>query len=55
MTNTLNTPIEAIERELPVRIKSYSIRKKSGGRGKFNGGEGIVREYEFLETGPPFP
>ncbi|MGI9558053.1 MAG: hydantoinase B/oxoprolinase family protein [Thermodesulfobacteriota bacterium] len=48
MTNTLNTPIEAIERELPVRINSYSIRKRSGGRGKFRGGNGIVREYIFL-------
>ncbi|WP_462137688.1 hydantoinase B/oxoprolinase family protein [Candidatus Mycalebacterium sp.] len=49
MTNTLNTPIEAIERELPVRIESYSIRKNSGGKGKFCGGDGIVREYRFLE------
>ncbi len=49
MTNTLNTPIEATEREFPVRIESYSIRGKSGGKGKFRGGDGIVREYRFLE------
>lgn len=49
MTNTLNTPIEATEREFPVRIDSYSIRRGSGGKGKFKGGDGIVREYRFLE------
>ncbi len=48
MTNTLNTPIEALERELPVMIDSYSVRKGSGGRGKFKGGDGIVRKYRFL-------
>lgn len=48
MTNTLNTPVEAIERELPVRINSYCIRRGSGGKGEFNGGNGIIREYEFL-------
>ncbi len=48
MTNTLNTPIEAIERELPVMIQSYSIRKRSGGKGQYVGGNGIVREYKFL-------
>lgn len=47
MTNTLNTPIEAIERELPITIESYSIRNSSGGKGKFNGGDGIIREYKF--------
>ena len=49
MTNTLNTPIESIERELPVMIKSYSIRKNSGGKGKFSGGNGLIREYKFFE------
>ena len=49
MTNTLNTPVEALEREFPVRIESYSIRKNSGGEGKFRGGNGIVRQYRFLE------
>jgi N-methylhydantoinase B/oxoprolinase/acetone carboxylase alpha subunit len=48
MTNTLNTPIEALERELPVMIDSYYVRKKSGGRGKYKGGDGIVRRYRFL-------
>ncbi|MGH7885644.1 MAG: hydantoinase B/oxoprolinase family protein [Thermodesulfobacteriota bacterium] len=48
MTNTLNTPIESIEKELPVMIESYSIKKNSGGHAKFNGGNGVVREYKFL-------
>jgi N-methylhydantoinase B len=48
MTNTLNTPIEALERELPVTIDSYRVRKKSGGGGKYKGGDGIVRRYRFL-------
>lgn len=48
MTNTLNTPVEAIERELPILINSYSVRKNSGGTGEFNGGNGIVREFRFL-------
>jgi N-methylhydantoinase B/oxoprolinase/acetone carboxylase alpha subunit len=47
MTNSLNTPIEAIENYLPLRIRRYGLRKGSGGRGLFRGGEGIVREYEF--------
>jgi len=48
MTNTLNTPIEALERELPVRIDSYSVRRGSGGAGRYNGGDGIVRKFRFL-------
>jgi N-methylhydantoinase B len=48
MTNTLNTPIEAIERELPIIIDTYSIRRGSGGDGKYKGGDGIVRVYKFL-------
>jgi N-methylhydantoinase B len=48
MTNTLNTPIEALERELPVMIDEYSVRKRSGGGGRFRGGDGIVRRYRFL-------
>ena len=48
MTNSLNTPVEALENYLPVRIRRYGLRPDSGGRGRFNGGEGIVREYEFL-------
>ena len=49
MTNTLNTPIEVAERHFPVRIERYATRAGSGGNGRFNGGDGIVREYRFLE------
>ncbi|MGD0697955.1 MAG: hydantoinase B/oxoprolinase family protein [Terriglobia bacterium] len=48
MTNSLNTPIEALESAYPVRVRSYSIRRGSGGAGRFRGGDGIVREIEFL-------
>ena len=48
MTNSLNTPIEAFESAYPVRVRRYSLRRGSGGAGKFRGGEGIVREIEFL-------
>jgi len=48
MTNTLNTPVEALERELPIMINKYSIRNGSGGGGKYRGGDGIIREYKFL-------
>ena len=48
MTNSLNTPIEALENYLPLKIRSYGLRTGSGGRGAKAGGEGIVREYEFL-------
>jgi N-methylhydantoinase B/oxoprolinase/acetone carboxylase alpha subunit len=47
MTNSLNTPIEALENYLPLKIRRYGLRKGSGGKGLFRGGEGIVREYEF--------
>jgi N-methylhydantoinase B/oxoprolinase/acetone carboxylase alpha subunit len=47
MTNSLNTPVEALENYLPLKIRSYRLRKGSGGRGARRGGEGIVREYEF--------
>lgn len=47
MTNSLNTPIEALENYLPVEIRSYRLRKGSGGTGAHAGGEGIVREYAF--------
>lgn len=49
MTNTLNTPVEAIERELPVMVESYFIKKGSGGAGSFPGGDGIARQYKFLK------
>lgn len=48
MTNSLNTPIEAFERQYPVRIRRYSLRPGSGGNGTRRGGDGVVREYEFL-------
>jgi N-methylhydantoinase B/oxoprolinase/acetone carboxylase alpha subunit len=48
MSNTRNTPVEAIEHYLPVRIRQYRLRRDSGGAGAAPGGEGIVREYETL-------
>jgi len=48
MSNTRNTPIEAIEHYLPVRIRRYALRHDSGGAGQYSGGEGILREYEML-------
>ena len=48
MSNTRNTPVEAIEHYLPIRICRYGLRRGSAGRGAFPGGEGIVREYEML-------
>ncbi|GCE11757.1 hydantoinase B/oxoprolinase family protein [Tengunoibacter tsumagoiensis] len=48
MSNTRNTPVEALEMELPVRIKSYSIREGSGGRGRYRGGDGLCRAITFL-------
>ncbi|MCL6471378.1 MAG: hydantoinase B/oxoprolinase family protein [Firmicutes bacterium] len=49
MTNTLNTPIEALELAYPVRVLRYCLRRGSGGEGKFRGGDGIIRSLEFLE------
>jgi N-methylhydantoinase B len=48
MTNSLNTPAEALEYAYPLRVRRYSLRLGSGGKGKFHGGEGIVREIEVL-------
>jgi len=48
MTNSLNTPAEALEYAYPLRVRRYSLRPGSGGDGKFRGGEGIVREIEVL-------
>ena len=48
MTNTLNTPIEALEMKYPLRVTRYQVRQDSAGTGKHNGGEGLIREYEFL-------
>jgi N-methylhydantoinase B len=48
MSNTLNTPIEALELEYPLRAVEYAIRRGSGGAGRFRGGDGVVREVEAL-------
>ncbi len=49
MTNTRITDPEELERRYPVRLNQFSIRKGSGGKGKWQGGEGVVREIRFLE------
>jgi N-methylhydantoinase B len=49
MSNTLNTPIEALEREFPLRVIEYALRRGSGGAGRHRGGDGVVRELEALE------
>ena len=49
MTNTKNTPVEAMERSIPVRVLRYRLRSGSGGAGRFAGGEGIERDLEVLE------
>ena len=48
MTNTLNTPIEALELEFPLRAVEYAVRRGSGGNGRYRGGDGVVRELEAL-------
>ncbi len=50
MTNTRNTPVEVLEQRYPIRIQRYAIRKESGGAGLHCGGDGLVREYEFLQA-----
>jgi N-methylhydantoinase B len=49
MTNTLNTPIEALEMKYPLRVLRYQFRRGSAGKGRHRGGEGLLREFEFLE------
>lgn len=48
MSNTLNTPIEALEMSFPFRIHQYTLRTDNQGRGIHRGGKGVIREYEFL-------
>ena len=48
MTNSLNTPVEALEHAYPVRVMRYALRRGSGGKGKFRGGDGVIREMKFL-------
>lgn len=50
MTNTLNTPAEVLESHFPLRIKRYQVRRGSGGSGRHAGGDGLIREFEFLEA-----
>jgi N-methylhydantoinase B len=49
MSNTLNTPIEALELEFPLRAVEYAVRRDSGGDGAHRGGDGVIREVEALE------
>ncbi len=49
MTNTQNTPVEVLEIYFPLRVNRYAIRKGSGGKGMHKGGDGMVREFEFLD------
>ena len=49
MTNTRSTDPEILEARFPVRLEEYSIRKNSGGKGKYNGGNGVTRKLRFLE------
>ena len=49
MSNTLNTPVEALELEFPLRAVEYGVRRGSGGGGQHRGGDGVVRELEALE------
>ena len=48
MSNTLNTPVEALELEFPLRMVRYELRRGSGGQGAFDGGDGVIREFEAL-------
>jgi N-methylhydantoinase B len=54
MTNTMNTPIEEIERTLPIRMVKYEFRPDSSGAGEFRGGSGLIRAYEALSDGTTF-
>ena len=48
MTNTLNTPVESLEMKYPLRVTRYQVRQDSAGAGCYHGGEGLIREYQFL-------
>ena len=48
MTNSWNTPVEALENQYPLRVRRYQIRRGSGGKGRNAGGDGVIREIEFL-------
>ena len=49
MSNTMNTPVEALELEFPLRALEYAVRRGSGGAGGFRGGDGVAREVEALD------
>ncbi len=49
MSNTRNTPIEALEQAYPIRVDEYGVRRGSGGRGQHAGGDGVIRRYRVLE------
>ena len=49
MTNTLNTPVEVLERHYPLQVLRYARRRDSGGAGRYAGGDGVLREYRFLQ------
>jgi N-methylhydantoinase B len=49
MSNTLNTPVEALEAAYPLRVEEYALRPGSGGAGRHAGGEGVIRRYRALE------
>jgi N-methylhydantoinase B/oxoprolinase/acetone carboxylase alpha subunit len=49
MTNTRNTPVEALERAYPLRVLRYAIRRRSGGAGRAPGGDGIIKDIQVLE------
>ena len=50
MTNTRSTDPEVLETRFPVRLEEFSIRKNSGGKGKYCGGDGVIRKLRFLES-----
>src|SRR6201995_5483641 len=50
MSNTLNTPVEALELDVPIRVVEYSLRRDSGGAGEYRGGDGVIRELEGVEA-----
>ncbi len=49
MTNTRNTPVEVLEQAYPLRVHRYALRRGSGGAGTYSGGDGLIREFEFLQ------
>ena len=49
MTNTLNTPVEVLEMNYPLRVNQYALREGSGGKGEYHGGEGLIRSYTLLQ------